>query len=134
MSTSETKYLTPIRPSNSEISSKNKPSNSRPKVVTSTPRKGPTRNSQFPYSDDLMLEVNDGDAEALPHVHKGHYFNVMNVFGIGGGKCEYSVVNSTVDASFYTPVKQQKRDRKGTILFFIYNYWCNVIVLSFSGY
>jgi hypothetical protein len=62
-----------------------------------------------------MLEVHAGDAEALPHVHKGHYFNVMNVFGLGGGKCEYSLANSTADTSFYnTPiVRSQTRDRKG---------------------
>ena len=97
------------------MSSKKKPSTTRPNVVTSTPRKKPTRNSQFPFSDndDAMVEVYAGDAEALPHVHKGHYFNVMNVFGVGGGKCEYSLANSTVDNSFYSPIKPQNRDRKG---------------------
>ena len=60
-----------------------------------------------------MVEAYAGDAEALPHVHKGHYFNVMNVFGLGGGKCEYSLANSTADTSFYSPVKPPNRDRKG---------------------
>ena len=88
----------------------------RPNVVTSTPRRKPSRNSQFPYSDDGMLEVYAGDAEALPHVHKGHYFNVMNVFGLGGGKAEYSLANSTADNSFYTPIiKGSTRDRKGNL-------------------
>ena len=110
---------TPLRTSNSDVSSKRKPftTNSRPNVVTSTPRRKPTRNSQFPFADEdeNMLEVHAGDAEALPHVHKGHYFNVMNVFGLGGGKCEYSLANSTADTSFYnTPiVRSQNRDRKG---------------------
>ena len=74
-----------------------------------------------------MVEAYAGDAEALPHVHKGHYFNVMNVFGLGGGKCEYSLANSTADTSFYSPVKPPNRDRKGmTILrniFIIYIYF-----------
>ena len=105
---------TPLRTSNSDVSSKKKGFTSRPNVVTSTPRRKPARNSQFPYADDGMFEVYAGDAEALPHVHKGHYFNVMNVFGLGGGKCEYSLANSTADNSFYTPIiKGQSRDRKG---------------------
>ena len=105
---------TPLRTSNSDVSSKRKPFTNRPNVVTSTPRRKPTRNSQFPFSDEAMFEVNAGDAEALPHVHKGHYFNVMNVFGLGGGKCEYSLANSTADNSFYTPIiKSQTRARKG---------------------
>ena len=49
-----------------------------------------------------MFEVYAGDAEALPHVHKGHYFNVMNVFGLGGGKCEYSLANSTAGSDEYS--------------------------------
>ena len=107
---------TPLRTSNSDVSSKRKGFTNRPNVVTSTPRRKLARNSQFPYSDDGMLEVYAGDAEALPHVHKGHYFNVMNVFGLGGGKCEYSLANSTADNSFYTPIiKSHSRDRKGNI-------------------
>ena len=108
---------TPLRTSQSDVSQKRKPFSNRPNVVTSTPRRKPTRNSQFPYSDEGMVEAYAGDAEALPHVHKGHYFNVMNVFGLGGGKCEYSLANSTADTSFYSPVKPPNRDRKGmTIL------------------
>ena len=122
ISGNETKIpTTPLRTSISDVSSKRKPftSNSRPNVVTSTPRRKPARNSQFPYADDdeNMLEVHAGDPEALPHVHKGHYFNVMNVFGLGGGKCEYSLANSTADTSFYnTPIiRSHNRDRKGML-------------------
>ena len=104
---------TPLRTSQSDVSQKRKPFSNRPNVVTSTPRRKPTRNSQFPYTDEGMVEAYAGDAEALPHVHKGHYFNVMNVFGLGGGKCEYSLANSTADTSFYSPVKPPNRDRKG---------------------
>lgn len=107
---------TPLRTSNTDVSPKRKGFTNRPNVVTSTPRRKPSRNSQFPYSDDGMLEVYAGDAEALPHVHKGHYFNVMNVFGLGGGKAEYSLANSTADNSFYTPIiKGSTRDRKGNL-------------------
>ena len=122
--TSEAKYTTPpVRTSNSDVSSKKKPpTSSRPNLVTSTPRKKPTRNSQFPFADDGMLEVHAGDAEALPHVHKGHYFNVMNVFGLGGGKCEYSLANSTADTSFYSPIKPQNRDRKGNCAYIVLLY------------
>ena len=121
---------TPLRTSISDVSPKRQQFPNRPNVVTSTPRRKPSRNSEFPFADESMLEAHAGDAEALPHVHKGHYFNVMNVFGLGSGKCEYSLANSTADTSFYTPIKPQKLDRKGR--FTLHIFWVMNTILNFS--
>lgn len=67
-----------------------------PPVTTSTPRKGSAaRNSEFPFTqEEQVVLVDSANAEALPHLKEGHYFNLLNVFGIGSGKAQYSIVGS----------------------------------------
>ena len=76
-------------------------------IITSTPRKGSKcRNSELPFTEEQL-----SNAEALPHLHEGHYFNVLNVFGMGGNKCQYSIANSTADSSFV----RQPKDSTGRL-------------------
>jgi hypothetical protein len=44
-------------------------------------------NSVFLNGED----TNPGEEESLPQIHDGHYFNVFNVFKIGGARYEYRV-------------------------------------------
>ena len=40
----------------------------------------------------------DSNAEAMPHLKEGHYFNLLNIFGVGSAKCQYSIVNPAPDS------------------------------------
>ena len=81
----------------SPIKGKNKSDNSG-KVVTSTPRKKSTKpknkaekTKKAKESDAIFLELS-GEAESMPQLFPTHYFNILNLFGIGCSNYKVSSV------------------------------------------
>ena len=78
----------------SPIKGKNKSDNSG-KVVTSTPRKKSTKQKtkaeNKKESDAIFLELS-GEAESMPQLFPTHYFNILNLFGIGCSNYKVSSV------------------------------------------
>lgn len=69
--------LTPIRGSGQRRSKEG--------VVTSTPRRGKNalfKNQEESLDPGLFLELS-GEAESVPQMYTTHYFNVLNLFGVG---------------------------------------------------
>ena len=58
-------------------------------------------NSVFIGSDD----THPGDEESLPQIHEGHYFNVLNLFKIGGARYEYRVARKQSQMSNHSQGK-----------------------------
>ena len=83
---------------------------------TSTPKKSAlkaeVRNSQ--YSDAPKY---CGVEEAMPQLHDDHYFNVLNVFGIGRNKYEYSVANHRSNSNAGVVHDSNKGTKKSKALF-----------------
>ncbi len=57
------------------------------RAVTSTPRKKATttakKKTQEPQETDSFLLELSGEAESLPQLYPTHYFNILNLFGVG---------------------------------------------------
>ena len=64
----------------SPIKGPKKSQNSR--IVTSTPRKKSKEKKTREEMDAIFLELS-GEAESQPQVYPTHYFNILNIFGIG---------------------------------------------------
>ena len=55
------------------------------KIVTSTPRKKSKEKKTREEMDAIFLELS-GEAESQPQFYPTHYFNILNIFGIGNVK------------------------------------------------
>ena len=61
------------------------------KMVTSTPRKKSKEKKTRQEMDAIFLELS-GEAESQPQVYPTHYFNILNIFGIGCSNYKVSTV------------------------------------------
>ena len=51
-------------------------------VVTSTPRKKKVKKEKKGEVDAIFLELS-GENESVPQLYPTHYFNILNIFGVG---------------------------------------------------